>query len=353
VSVTIFKRSFNMKAFNNLQKKSLLLCSLLTALGGRTPLKNCFSWSFFAKKTPSSKLAWMPILSIALCSLIISSCENPWMRDILGKKKKPDTSSVIAANWNNEDFDGNAPDRTFTVSSLEQWNAAIAAIKTGGNNKNYVITIPDGVTIDVPGDTDNTFDPATNIKVSLRGSGTLSLDETSTGSIIRAGANQKVILRDLTLKGNSGNNTQLVYMSGTNGAFVMHSGTITGNNGGGVRVGTNVTFDMYGGTISNNTAGNGGGVYVNNGTFTMHNGTISGNTGSIGGGVCVASGTFRLVAGTIYGTDATPDTLRNTATSSGAALFVGTGAGTAERGTFNGETWIPSVALETTNNTIR
>jgi hypothetical protein len=187
------------------------------------------------------------------------------------------------------DFDGKAPDRTFTVSSLEQWNAAIEAIKNGGDNKNYVITV-DG-DFDVPGTTDNTFDPAANITVSLRGSGTLSLDETSTGSIIRAGANQTVILRGLTLKGHSSNTREAVSSRGT---FIMHSGAITGNttssNGGGVWMNSG-TFTMDGGTISGNTAGtNGGGVYMTNSgvTFTMHGGTISGNkangTGATNGG---------------------------------------------------------------------
>jgi hypothetical protein len=256
------------------------------------------------------------------------------------------------------DFDGNAPDRTFTVSSLAEWEAAIAAIKEGGDYKNYVITVTGN--LDVPGTTDPTFAPATNIKVALRGSGTLSLDETSTGNLIRAGASQTVILRDLTLKGgNSGNSNSVVSVNGTDSAFVMHSGAITGNtsnttatNGGGVNVAASATFTMHGGTISGNTANNGGGVFLY-GTFTMYGGTISGNTASGGGGVRVGTGgTFRFVAGTIYGSDATPETLRNNAPS-GAAL---SSSGTAERGTFSGETWTPAPTgnpLATTNNTIQ
>jgi hypothetical protein len=50
------------------------------------------------------------------------------------------------------------------------------------------------------------------------------------------GANQEVILRDLTLKGSNSNNASLVRID--NGTFTMQSGTITGNTtssrGGGV-----------------------------------------------------------------------------------------------------------------------
>jgi len=66
--------------------------------------------------------------------------------------------------------------------------------------------------------------------------------------------------------------------------------------------------------------------------------------------------TFRIVTGTVYGSNASPTTLRNTATN-GAALYVVSnqyGSGTAERGTFDtdGE-WVRSGSLSTTTNTIR
>jgi hypothetical protein len=63
-----------------------------------------------------------------------------------------------------------------------------------------------------------------------------------------------------------------------------------------------------------------------------------------------ATATCRLVAGTIYGTDATPPNLPNTA-NQGAALYINNG--TAERGTFSGETWTPGGNLTTTNETIQ
>jgi hypothetical protein len=133
---------------------------------------------------------------------------------------------------------------------------------------------------------------------------------------------------------------------------------------------------MTGGTISGNTVSTGGsysgahayggGVCIDSsGTFTMNGGTISGNTASVtgtnnsrGGGVYVFSGgTFRIANGTIYGSNETTTTLRNTVTNSGA----GTGsynaamesAGTAQRGTLNGETWTSSGTLSNSSNTIR
>jgi uncharacterized repeat protein (TIGR02543 family) len=271
----------------------------------------------------------------------------------------------------------------FTVSTIEEWNAAKAAIKAGGDNKNYVINVLDGVTIPVTGSTISTsytFGNASGIKVSLRGEGTLALS--GTGRIVNIAADQTLILRDLTLQGNAGNTTSLVFVRGT---FDMHSGTITGNtasqgggvyfygtftmyggtisgnkatsSGGGVFMGVSGTFTMHGGTISGNTtSGNGGGVYVaSNGTFTMHSGTISGNTASSGGGV-YATSTFRLITGTIYGSNEADTSLRNKA-SSGAALYVSAAvsSNTAQRGTFaaNGTTWSSKGNLSTTANTIR
>jgi hypothetical protein len=214
----------------------------------------------------------------------------------------------------------------------------------------------------VTGATTTTFGSTSNIKVSLRGDRTLTL--TGIGNLIRGGAGQTVILRGLTLQGNSGNGLPLVNMSGANSVFVMRSGEISGNtsygsSGGGVSVLTSAAFTMYGGTISGNTCnGNGGGVYVNSASFTMHGGTISGNTANGtsnnqgGGGVWMNSGTVRIVTGTIYGNTEADEGLRNTA-NLGAALYHN--GGTAQRGTFNGAggTWLSSGNLAITDDTIR
>jgi hypothetical protein len=111
---------------------------------------------------------------------------------------------------------------------------------------------------------------------------------------------------------------------------------------------------MSGGTISGNTSigSYGGGVY-NTGIFTMRGGEISGNSAySGGGGVCAGStvAIFRIVTGTVYGSNASPTNLRNTGREA-AALYVG--YGTAQRGTFNGETWVSAGSLSNTDNTIR
>jgi hypothetical protein len=76
------------------------------------------------------------------------------------------------------------------------------------------------------------------------------------------------------------------------------------------------------------------------------------NTASSGGGVYLYSGTFRIVTGTIYGSNEAVTILKNTATTSGAALFKRAGY-TAQRGTFSGEDWNSSGDLVTTEDTIR
>jgi hypothetical protein len=252
----------------------------------------------------------------------------------------------------------------FTVSTIEEWEAAIAAIKEGGpgaagSDKNYVINVPAGFTVTNPG-TAATFGTVTGIKVSLRGSpqgggGTLALP--GAGILIHTAVGQTVILRDLTLKGNDTNVRSVVQVYGT---FTMHSGEISGNtavNGGGVYVASG-TFTMNGGKISGNTATSGGtgggGVVVNsNGTFIMNGGEISGNTAAFGGGVFL-NGIFCLVTGTIYGNETTvEENLRNTATGTGAALY--NAGGTAQHGTFSGPggAWASSGNLATSETTIK
>ncbi|MDR0495670.1 MAG: MBG domain-containing protein [Treponema sp.] len=142
--------------------------------------------------------------------------------------------------------------------------------------------------------------------------------------------------------------------------FTMNGGEISGNTatsyGGGVYIQEGGTFTMGGGEISGNTASRGGGVDTVGGVFTMNGGEISGNTASRGGGVYLESfnvngvvfGTFRIVTGTIYGADETIAALRNTADEG--AVFRG---GTAQYGTFSGETWNSNGTLSSTNNTIK
>jgi uncharacterized repeat protein (TIGR02543 family) len=203
----------------------------------------------------------------------------------------------------------------FETSSGTDWDTAVAAmaISGGGNDKEYYIVVTGDFSI--PGN--QTFNAST---VNIRGAGTISLTEGSTGSLLYIGTNQTVSLKETHLKGHSTNNRSLVYVD-QNGTFNMTGGTISGNTntntdtinkGGGVYV-YGGTFNMSGGTISDNTntdtinyAG-GGGVYVTrSGTFNMSgNAVINGNKAHNGGGVYLivnlnyATATFNMTGGTI------------------------------------------------------
>jgi hypothetical protein len=118
---------------------------------------------------------------------------------------------------------------------------------------------------------------------------------------------------------------------------------------------------------SRSRASYGGGVCVARGTFTMNGGRISGNKASVnssygyyadacGGGVYVYSNSiFYVVTGTVYGSDA-EEGLKNSvyapsiSSAPGAALYK---VGTAQYGTFSGETWNSVGDLTTTENTIK
>jgi hypothetical protein len=187
-------------------------------------------------------------------------------------------------------------DNVFSVMDADGWTRARAAIASGGNNKNYLINVTGSVT-GVAGVTSPSFGSVSGIRVVLSGGG-LALDTGGSlkGSLLRIGANQTVVLRDVTLTGITTNNTSLVYVDG--GDLVMRSGAeITGNtntagNGGGVYMdGGSIT--LYGGKISENTVyGNGGGVYCDGAVLELRGGEISGNS--------IESGPTHLQGGGIY-----------------------------------------------------
>jgi len=303
-------------------------------------------------------------------------------------------------------------DTDFFITNSSEWNAAKTAIRGGGNNQNYTVYVSGNVA--VTGSSDNTFGTASSITVTLKGSGTLSLN--STGNLLHAvSVNQTLIIdsENLTLRGRSGNSNSVVYI-GVLAKLELRNGTISGNtntastnsSGGGVYM-NGGTFTMSGGQISGNTATYSGGVYMNGGTFTMSGGEITGNTSLFGGGgvfidaygtfnmtggkvsdnkttaydrggggilvytdgtfnmrggkisgntadggagVYAAGGRFRISAGTIYGKN--EGDLSNTASmGTGASLFMGN-SGIAEYGTFSGTTWNKVGNLDTTNDTI-
>jgi hypothetical protein len=247
-------------------------------------------------------------------------------------------------------------DKAFAVYGPTEtdWQAALTAISSGGSNKNYIIYVYDTVS-GVTGTASSSFGSVTGIKAAVRGGGSLELGPA--GSLIRAGANQTLILRDITLRGILTNNAPLVYTNGTTTALTMYSGAvITGNtntsSGGGVYV-NNGIFTMSGGTISDNTttfvsgsSSYGGGVFVNTGNFIMYGGTISDNTarsssgGHIdGGGVSVdgSSGSFTMYGGTISGNDVSTSSASSSG-SSGGGVYVRRGTFTMNGGAISDNT---------------
>jgi hypothetical protein len=175
--------------------------------------------------------------------------------------------------------------------------------------------------------------------VYLIGSSTLTMDgnaKISDNTAVRTGGG--VLMEDSTLK-----------IGGT----AEISGNKSAEDGGGIGSAGNAVVEMSGDAkISGNKAPVAGGVTVWNMNFTMTGGTFSGNqaTAGKGGGVYVygtASGAtasiFTMTGGTIYGSNASSETLRNTATGDGAALYKEEG-GTAK---------LRDDDLGTTNDTIQ
>jgi uncharacterized repeat protein (TIGR02543 family) len=207
---------------------------------------------------------------------------------------------------------------TATAEGQPGWNSSwakvIATINAGGggsnaaNSKNYVIKVTSN--FQLAGVSSSTFTPG-NVKVLIYAPANKTISLSGRGDLLYAGANQTLILRNITLQGSARNNDSMVYSSGTNAHLIMHSGAVIKDNnaggGGGVDVNSGGTFTMSGGTISGNSTSDsgGGGVVVNGGTFTMSGGIISGNSASSfgggGGGVYVAGGTFTMSGGTISG----------------------------------------------------
>ena len=267
---------------------------------------------------------------LALFAIMFASCPSGSNFDLLWPKKGGNPTDGSDAQ-NEADFGAGATiDGIFTVYNEATWNTARAAITINGN---YIINITaDFFVTESPGYTFGTT--TSGIKVSIRGrSQTISCSYTSSSALLRITTDQKVILRNLTLKEHDGNLPYMVTIV-NNSELVMESGAkITG----------------------------GGGVAVA-GTFTMNDGTISGNTsGGQGGGVRVSnniSSIFRIVTGTVCGSNEANAALRNTA-ATGAALYK-RGSSTAQNGTFSGSTWngtdLPSSvdgANSYNNNTIR
>jgi hypothetical protein len=168
--------------------------------------------------------------------------------------------------------------KTFNVGSEAEWDAALSSIANGGNDKNYIINITAGFSIEGGGILYPYFGSVSGVKVSLRGEGkTLSLSGSRYLLFIKSG--QTVILRGLALRKSGSVNYSLVCVAG--GTFIMQSGEIAGND---VHVSSGI-FTMNGGKISGSGVF---GVLVSNGTFTMNSGEISGNSSGVYGGQTVS-----------------------------------------------------------------
>jgi hypothetical protein len=214
-------------------------------------------------------------------------------------------SAAYTNTWDTEDF-GGAPDEYKYFSAADGAAALQTYINTiKGTAGNYAVIVEGTQHI-----LSVAFISDINVKISLRGSGTVTLDN---GRMFYVRAGNKLILRGPKLAGKSNNDNSIVGVNGALGEFVMHTGEISGNDtsssGGGVGISYG-NFTMNGGTISGNNATSvGGGVAILlGGTFTMNGGTISGNTtGNKGGGVHIdstASPTFNMNGGTIKGFNA-------------------------------------------------
>jgi uncharacterized repeat protein (TIGR02543 family) len=262
---------------------------------------------------------------------------------------------VVPVNIDTEDFGPSAAiAATFDIATRGNWNAALAAIQAGGNNKNYVINLTDDVTYILGISGSATFGSVTGVIVSLRGNKSLELTPFANasgdgnGSLLRIGDQQTLILRESSLVGKKDNIAALVtVLSG--GSFTMRSGKISGNSitapsayGSGVNV--SGSFTMSGGEISGNSSittisSFGGGVYVYaSGSFTMSGGEISGNSSNtttvcFGGGVSVSGGDFTMTGGEISG---------NTASEGGGVFVYGGGDFTMSGGEISGNSSSPS-----------
>ena len=137
------------------------------------------------------------------------------------------------------------------VNSSSTWNTVINKIRSGGNNQTYIINITGNVS--VPAIDDYIFGSVMGITVLIQGSGTLT--PSGVGNLLRIGTGQTVIVRNVTLRGRSDNNSALVRVMG-GGIFRLEgSASVTGNKSNSV-----------------------GGVHVDGGTFILQDSaSVSGN----------------------------------------------------------------------------
>jgi hypothetical protein len=207
------------------------------------------------------------------------------------------------------------------VYDKDSWDHVINIIKSGGDNKRYTIQVignfaMPGVAYNTSYSSNYTFGSVTGLNVTITGNKTITLS--GTGSLLRFGEKQAVVIRDTDFKGNSSNTVALIYANGADTSLTLQGNSSVSNNisssinsnnpySGGVYVsGTNAQLTLEGNSsVFNNTSSYqyaSGGVYFNGGTggtFIMKdsasvhdNTTTNPNPGNAG--VVVSGGTFTM-----------------------------------------------------------
>jgi hypothetical protein len=182
------------------------------------------------------------------------------------------------------------------VHNAQTWIEVINQIRNGGNNKNYRINICNNFSATVTPGSELTFGSVANLLVIIEGDHVI--EPQGTGSLLRIGANQTVIIRNLKMIGLSENNAPLVVVA-PRGTFIMEdNASISGNintsqdGAGGVEVRTG-TFIMRGNSAVEQNSGKSAVFISNKGMFTMMNDAkILRNRGNYAGGVFIDDSSF-------------------------------------------------------------
>ncbi|GHS89021.1 hypothetical protein FACS189487_08450 [Campylobacterota bacterium] len=245
--------------------------------------------------------------------------------------------------WNIQDFsttdnitEVTDTDDVISSSTLQLYLGSLA----GGNyvvnlTKDHSFTGTSGIGVTLP----------TGVKVSLRGSQTITTNGSGLESMFNIPADTALILRGTTLQGrNDTTGTIEALVRINNGAFTMKTGSVikdnntnggTANGNGGAVYVYNGTFTMEGGEIRDNNSTHYGGAVFVRGTFTMNGGTISNNNSIFGGAVLVLDGAFTMNSGTISGNNA----IHNSGSDGdGGGVFVYSGTFTMNSGTISDNT---------------
>ncbi|MDR0402170.1 MAG: hypothetical protein LBH35_01120, partial [Treponema sp.] len=180
------------------------------------------------------------LLVLAAVLAVFAGCGNPWMRSVLAPFY---TDAEEAMNM--EDFGVAVPTSVRNIGNDTEWYAALAAIAASGSG-NYVINVTGNILLTSL----STFGPASNTVVSLRGGGSLRHIHSSSLFTILNG--QRLIIRNITLRGDTTNSHPLLYID----------------------TGAMATLRTGGAIEANFIVGDGAGVYVDGGHFSMEGGTI-------------------------------------------------------------------------------